>query len=72
MPVLGESNVLVPTPTFLVILVLWVVLTVWPLIGAAMRQQWVWLILILFLGPFAGIAWVIVARRKPRVLNPSS
>jgi hypothetical protein len=42
---------------------LWALLVLWPLVGAAMRRQWGWLILIVFFGPFAGVPWFFLARR---------
>ena len=63
------SNFLVPNATFLIELALYalmfVLLVVWPAVGAAMRGQWGWLVVILLFGPFAGVPWFFVGRRAP-------
>jgi hypothetical protein len=67
-PVL-ESNFLVPNATFFVELAFlalaFMLLVVWPAVGAAMRGQWGWLVVIVLFGPFAGLLWFFMGRRPP-------
>jgi hypothetical protein len=63
-----ESNFLMPTGTFLVLflvsLVLFGVLVIWPLVGTVVRQQWGYTLGVLFLGPIGGLLWFFVGRRE--------
>ena len=69
MSVVLASNFLVPDATFLIELALYalmfVLLVVWPAVGAAMRSQWGWLVVILLFGPIAGVPWFFVGRQAP-------
>ena len=40
-------------------------MTAWPAVGAGMRQQWVWLVMIVLFGPLAGLLWFFLGRRTP-------
>jgi hypothetical protein len=74
--VVNESNFLVPNGTFLVELavdaLLFTLLVLWPLLGAVIRRQWGWLILIVFFGPFAGVPWFFMARSAPKPAGEAS
>ena len=63
-----ESNFLVPDGSFFVELVLFSIgfflLVMVPLVGAATRRQWVWLVMILLLGPFAGVPWFFLGSSR--------
>ena len=63
------NNFLVPNATFIVELafyaLMFVLLVVWPAVGAGMRQQWVWLVMIVLFGPLAGLLWFFMGRRAP-------
>ena len=62
-----ESNFLVPNATFFAELaflaLMFVTLVVWPAVGAGMREQWGWLVMIVIFGPIAGVLWFIFGRR---------
>lgn len=38
-------------------------LVLWPLIGAVLRREWGWVLLIVIFGPFAGVLWFFMRRR---------
>ena len=69
MSIVLANNFLVPNATFIVELALYalmfVLLVVWPAVGAGIRQQWVWLVMIVLLGPLAGVPWLLMGRRAP-------
>ena len=61
-----ESNFLVPNGTLLIEVALYALvfalLMLWPLVGAAIRRQWGWVVMILIFGPFAGSLWFFMGR----------
>ena len=71
--VVRATDFLVPGGTLLVELfvatVAFLVLVVWPIVGAAHRSQWAWMLAVAVLGPIAGIAWLAIGRRA-RPLQP--
>jgi hypothetical protein len=68
MPVVEETDHLVPNGMFLaellVFAVLFALLVVWPFFGAALRRQWGWVLAVVVLGPVAGILWFAIGRRQ--------
>jgi hypothetical protein len=52
-------------PAALASVVLLGVLTLWPLVEAAIRQRWGWFWATIFLGPIAGVGWFAFGRRQP-------
>jgi hypothetical protein len=64
--VLAASTFLTPSitwPSVLAAVLLFGLLTLWPLVEAATRGRWGWFWLTLFLGPIAGVGWLAVGRR---------
>ena len=63
-----ESNFLMPTGTFLVLLLVSfavvMLLVVWPLVETVVRQQWGYALGVLLLGPIGGLLWFFVGRRQ--------
>ena len=67
-----ESSYLIPTGTFVVLLVCAAVfglLMMWPLVETVARQQWGYTLAVLVLGPIGGLIWFLGGRRataRPR------
>lgn len=62
-----ESNYLLPTGTFVVLLVSLVVFgvsVIWPLVESAVRQQWAYTLGVVLLGPIGGLLWFLIGRPK--------
>lgn len=63
-----ESNFLMPTGTFVVLflvsLVVFGLLVIWPLVETVVRQQWGYTLGVVLLGPIGGLLWLFVGRRE--------
>jgi len=63
-----ESNFLMPTGTFLVLMLVMLavvaLLVVWPLVETVVRQQWGYTLGVVVLGPIGGLLWFVVGRRE--------
>ena len=61
------SNFLMPNATFLVLflvsLVVFGLLVIWPLVETVVRQQWGYTLGVVLLGPIGGLLWFFVGRR---------
>jgi hypothetical protein len=68
MPAPLASNFLMPTGTFVVVLLLMLavvgLLVIWPLVETVMRQQWGYTLGVVLLGPIGGLLWFLVGRRE--------
>jgi dipeptide/tripeptide permease len=61
------SNFLMPSGTFVVLLVAlvaFVLLVIWPLVETVVRQQWGYTFGVVVLGPVGGLLWFLVGRRE--------
>jgi hypothetical protein len=74
MPTPLASHFLMPNAT---ILVLWLValvgfglLVVWPLVETLVRQQWGYTLGVILLGPLGGLLWFTVGRRASASPGP--
>lgn len=67
MPLVKETDYLVPTggflASFLVFVALCVLLVVWPFYSALRHQQWGWVLAVVLLAPLGGFLWFAVGRK---------
>jgi hypothetical protein len=63
-----QSNFLMPTGTFVVLflvsLVVFGLLVVWPLVETVVRRQWGYTLRVVLFGPIGGLLWFFVGRRE--------
>jgi hypothetical protein len=67
---LGETDYLLPGVAFIlevvVLAALIVGLVLFPLVASARRQQWVWVLFVIVLGPVGGGLWFLYGREDSR------